>query len=619
MSILDDWSEELNAPAKSKKISTPSKSNNTVREKSPASILDQWEDELDNPLPRDELDFSNESTAERIGRGAKEVGQQAVKGTASGALGGWGNVLELTTINPPEDYQHPGEKAVYDYQAELLDKPKETGQPMSASDIYSLSMLSDNEFAPRPGRLPTSQDIEKTIEEYGGPGQPTTPEGKFANRAGQIYGNTLSFGINAPVSAAAGGAAGQAVEEVGGGPLLQATAEIITILATQGKSVSSALTSKDPVIRARINALKKIGYTDQDITLALNAEKAGTNRVKRAKATGASEKAFEGALERSEGLFNETLENAFPGYGKGTEHLHQTASDAYGEVARGAKNITIKDPSRFQKTIENVVQRVKNTLGENPDAAPFLKRLEDASIAAAHQPNADTYINFYKELNKMGKWLNPKEKEIFITHVKNGIKSTFRNAGPEGKVLAEKFEKVNKGIQRAYQAEAVSDLIGKSTTAEGNIDWNKMHKSFKNKKTWETLDAGLGKDQAKNLHKISKLAKDVGQFQKKLGSAKSAKMDAILDKGLWYGFAGSLWTHNSKYGLIAGSAKLIHKIGKEAYSRLQTKLLTDPKYQNITIRALEALKAGSPEALQRTSNSLERALQEDGYDINDFY
>lgn len=553
-----------------------------------------------------------ETISERIRRGAKDVATQTGAGFISGLGGSYGDISSLLGINPPEGYINPGEKATYEREHKILEKMEQSGYKPSVSDIYALS--SDDDIIPRYSRLPTSTEINRKIEELGGPGEATTPEGAAARRASQIFGGGASFGSFSPIPAVTAGVAGEATQALGGGPLAQSTAEIIAILASQGRPVN-ALTSNNPAVKARIDTLRKLGYTDKNIILSLNAQKASSNRVKKAMATSASEKSFAETLAKSESLFEKILEESFPNISKGVEYLHEAASDIYGNVAREAKGLKIQDSSRFKKVIDNTTQRLRNTLGENPDAKQFIKRLEEASVSATHQPSADTYINFYKELNKIGNWVNPKEKEALINHVKNGIKSTFRNSGYQGRELAEKFEKANKGIQKAYQAQSVNDLFAKATTAEG-IDWKKMLKLFDKQSTWDILRKSVGDEQAQNLHKIAKVSKDVGDFSKYLGSKVNQNIDKTGTIARNLGFLWSILEHNPKYAILGIGAKATASGSKSIYAHLQTKLLTDPKFQNLTIRSLEAIKSGSPKAILRASQDLEKWAKDEGVDFN---
>jgi hypothetical protein len=541
---------------------------------------------------------------------AKEAVGQTVKGVTAGSLGAYGDIANLFGVNPPEEYITPGEQAKYTSESDILEKMQKPGYKPSYNDIYGLSHEED--IAPQFSRLPQTQELKNNIEDIGGPGSPLTTAGEFADRASTIYGQNLAFKFKNPKPAIAAGAAGQTAKELGGGPLVQATAEIAAILATQGKS--NPLNSKDPVIQARVNALRNLGYTDKEITIAVNAHKAGSNQVKKAKATEASEQAFNETLGKSEALFGEILSDVFPGIEHGVEHIHQVARDAYGQVARSGRNVTITNPTRFQRTVNNVIGRLRNTLGENPEAAPFIERLEGAAAAMAENPNAERMINFYQELNRLGKWVDPKYRERLITHVKNGIKSTFRNSGPEGRQLAERFEEVNHGVQRAYQAEAVNNLLSQAATVEG-IDWNKMLKLFDKRKNWDILEEGLGHTQTSNLREIAKVAKDTGDFQKSLGSLqKGGKLSGWVNTAKGAGFIYAIANgHYKTAALIAGS-----HISKEALSRLQTRLLTDPKFQNIIIRTFDAVKKGSPQSLQKAANSFQQIAEDEGIDLDSF-
>lgn len=586
-----------------------------VKQRSSSNFFSYLKKKRELPQTFDEEEESGlENFRNRVRKGYKDVAEQSGVGLVSGFGGAYGNLLNLVGLNPEEGYINPGEKAKYEVESQILEKMAKPGYKPSVSEIYALS---DDDIAPQFSRLPTSAEIARKIEDIGGPGEALTPEGNFARRASEIFGGGAAFGATGALPALAGAAGGEIAKYAGAGPIGQTVAEIASIIASQGKSLASnPLTSKNPKVLERIKELRKAGLSDKEITLAVNAHKASLNRTERAKVTNASSKSFSEALGKSERLFNEVLEKSFPGFEHGTDFVHEVASDAYGKVARASRGIKIKDPSRFDKVIENVTQRVQKNLGENTDAKPFLERLKTASEHAQLERSAESYINFYKELNKMGKWANPKDREKFITHVKNGIKSTFRNSGPEGKKLAEDFERVNKGIQRAYQAEDVSDLISKASTQEG-IDWKKMLKLFDKKSTWETLKKGVGKEQAKNLHRISKAAQDIGSLEKALGSKNISTKGGNEIKNL--GVLWSLFSHNAKYAAIGYASKFALKGSKNLYARLQTKLLTDPKFQNLSLKAIQAVKNGSPRSIQRVSDDFQKFAEEEGIDLEELY
>ena len=597
------------------------------------------------PTPEPEVnEFEDrpETIRERIGRGQSEVGPQIATGVASGFLGGYGNLLQTVGLNQPEGYIQPGERAGYELESRLAEKINTPGSKPSVAEIYALGEGPD--VIPRFSRLPTSAETARRIEEAGGPGEPVTPEGKVVRRAAEIYGGGVALlgpkgaGVKAGIRPSAlAGAAGEGIKELGGGPLTQAAGEIAAILLSQGRSGVAALTSKDPLVKARIDTLRALGYTDQDITLAVNASKAGSNRTATAKPTSASEKAFEAATGKSEALTADILEQAFPGISKGTEYLHDISRDIYGKVADNAKKVVIKDATPLNNTIESVIEDLENTLGKNPENSEFIQRLKSAAEDARestsgpklnvkesgevpiHHPKAPLkpgagtaapYINFYKELNSRGNWADPKKKEIILTRIKEAIKNTFRKAGPEGEQLFQEFEQANLGVRRAYQAQDVAELLQKGHV-EGAIDWAKTLKLFDKQKTWDILEAGLGKEQAKNLHEIAKAGRDIGELNAALGSKVGGK---LFEKGSTtissLGLMWSLWTHNPKFAIYSAGLKIAAKLGKAGYARLQTRLLTDPKFQNLTLKTMRAVKSGSPEAITRAAADFQKEVDE---------
>lgn len=70
-------------------------------------------------------------------------------------------------------------------------------------------------------------------------------------------------------------------------------------------------------------------------------------------------------------------------------------------------------------------------------------------------------------------------------------------------------------------------------------------------------------------------------------------------------FAYGIWTVNP---YIVGAA-----LSTEAAQRLATRSLTDPKFQGIMIKGLNAIQKDSPKMLQRATTAMEQYLQEEGF------
>lgn len=556
---------------------------------------------------------------ERFYRGTREIQQQSIKGGLIGLGGAYGDVLDLVGGQAKDTL--PGEQQRRYEESDTLDKIMQPGYQPSFADIENLTEL---EELPRYSRTANSREAEEFSDLVGGPGEPTTVEGKVANRISRIYGGGLAFGQKNPAPAVTAGTFGQAAEELGFSPGWQLAVEIASLVGSGGKG--SALNQSKGAIKDKVDQMRKLGYNDKEITLAINAAKDQKSLIKKLASKGKkSEEAIGNFGNKTEQLINDTLVESFPGLEKGTKSLHERASKFYGDVAQEGTKIPITNSSKFIKSADEVLGELRNTLGANEQAAPFMKRLEAAIADTAKNPTADRYVNFYKELNTMGDWVGRSQKDRILSKVKNGIKETLNDAGPEGQKFALKFSMANKGVERAYQAEEVSQLLGKAHTGE-TYDWNKLKKTLDKPENIELLEGSLGKRQTENLYQMSKLGKDVKDFDKSWGKIQGqlSKKDIAkgLIKGASYGtpigsgILDALEGNWEKAALKIGSAAAFGGL-KISASRLAEKSLTDPKFQNIIIRGLNALKTESPRVMLRVQEDFQKYVEENGLDIPD--
>ncbi len=537
----------------------------------------------------------------------KDVAKQGVKEFVIGLGGTWGDLAELAGVNPGS--QLPGSKARYENESAILNKMNQPGYQPSFSDIYALG--GEEDITPENLSLPTSQNLREASDLIGGPGEAETTQGKYAGRIGRNYGSSLAFGQANPVPALASGTVGQFAEESGVGPLGQAAAEIATILLTQGRSGKNISNTGKKEVQDKVNQMRKLGYTDEEITLAINSASKGKSAGVTASKGAKTEKAFQSFKDKSEDVINDILTNEIPGFEKGPKAVHQLASDVYGEVAEKAKNLKITKVEPFFDSLETAIKEVKRNLGNSKEAKDFIERLTSAGLDAVEQPHADSFINFYKELNSMGNWMTRNQKDRIITNVKDSIKNTFKSEGKEGAKLAEEFEKVNAGIRKAYLAEDVSNIISKSTTQEG-MNFDKLNKAFDKRENIELFEEVLGKKQSDNLQKVSSLGKEIKDYDK-------AWKSTNLFKG---GLAADITrTGAAAYFLYEGNYKglatvLATKGGTAAAKKIAEMSLTDPKFQNLWIRGLHALKNGSTKSFRSINQYMKKYLDDEGIDID---
>lgn len=528
----------------------------------------------------------------------KDYAKQFAKETLIGVGGTWGDLAELAGIRP-EQTKAEEEKNYRDF--DTLDRIKTPGYKPSWEEIVSL----EGNDAPPSFGLPTSGMLRDANDFVGGPGEPETPAGKYGERSGKLYGAGLAFGQVNPLPAVAAGTAGQAVEDLGGGPLAQAATEIATLLLTQGRGAGKTLVgSAKEEVKKKINELRKLGYTEEEITLAINSASKGKKGGFKASKGSKTEQAFENFAEHSDQMVLDILESEIPGFKKGVKEVHELASDAYAKVAQDASQIVIKDSTPFINAATRVVKEVRRNLGKNPEAEAFLNRLHDAVVASTKSPTAENFMNFYKELNKAGNWMNRSQKERLITQVKEGIKDTFKSEGKAGRKLANDFEMANKGIQKAYRAEELMGIVQKSTTQEG-INFKQLHKAFDDPKNVQLFEDVLGTSQTRNLELIAKTGKEVKDFDKAWKAVSlvtgtptsiASNIGYMIYSGNWVGLAA-----------IKG--------GEAVGRKLAEKSLTDPRFQNLLIRGLHAIKNESPKAFKSVDEAMKKYLEEEGINL----
>ncbi len=526
-----------------------------------------------------------------------DVAKQFTKNALIGAGGTYGDLAELIG-----GQQSPGAEQRSGQEFETQETNRQLGKAPSFADLYSQS--ESDELGPGPGTLPTTQGLEKVSEALGGPGEPETHAGKYAARAGKLYGSGVAFGQVNPVGAVAAGVAGQAAEDAGADPLLQTAVEIASLVFSPGQAHRKLAGSAKKEVQAKVEKLRQLGYTEEDITLAINnASKGKAGPVKASKGA-KTEQAFEDFADHSDQMVSDILTSEIPGIEHGTQRVHQMASDAYGQVAQEARNLVIKDSTPFINSATNVVRELRRNLGRNPEAESFLGRLHDAVISSTQNPTAENFMNFYKELNSMGKWMGRSQKDRLISQVKDGIKDTFRNEGPQGRELARKFEEANTGIRKAYQAEEVHDLLMKAATQDGN-DYKKMHKLFDNADNVHLFEEVLGPRQASNLQLIAKTGKEVKDFDKAWKAASGLSPSKAV--GLY-----KFWS-----GEFAGLAGAAGAIGTATGAkRLAEEFLTNPKFQNLYVKGLHSLKNESPRAFRSANENMKKYLIEQGIEID---
>jgi len=543
----------------------------------------------EDPMEMD-IDFSSYRSPSAL----REAAVHGAKGLARGAIGSYGNVLDIAGLSPKG--QAFGEKERRAHEFEILKKMEQPGYVPSYGELMSLS---DEGFPSY--RFPTSEDVESLMRQLGAPEEPETAAGRYASRIGEFVGAGSAFGAPAVVPSAIAGAAGQSLEEIGAPKWAQAAAEIATLLKT-GK-VKGGLNATNPEIKGKLADLKQMGFSDQDLTLAMNALKERGVVEKLAKETGHSNKIFEKSFSNMSERFNEQLAKAYPGLEEGLPAMKEAAGEIFDSVKTKARDLNVTDPRAFTDKISKVIEELHRTLANTPQEKEVIQLLGEAQKKALKGAPADYFIDFYQGLNQIGHWKNPKQREHVFSVVKNGIKDALREQGPKGKELAADFDTANKAWQKFKSAEDVTKFLSRAITENG-VDFKRMSGLLEDPKSMNYLSKEIGSQQAENLKKIADAGKNTdklkekikgGSFKKGLETAK--QMEVLI---------GLATLDPSQIAKALGIA-----IGAEGVSRLATKFLTDPKYQSLSLKAIESINSNKVQAAKSLIDAFETKMKSD--------
>jgi hypothetical protein len=522
--------------------------------------------------------FNSPPKKEEMGFGdyAADFGKQTAQGIGIGALGTYGDILDMLGLQSKEIL--PGEKAQYSLQHDILSKMQEPGYVPSFSDIYALS--DDDDIAPRFSRFPNSQDVESLGKDLGLVSEPKSAAGRYGRRMGKLGGSGLAFGATAIAAPIVAGAAGQTLEEMGAPPWAQAAAEIIATLKLSPKAARN-VSSKSKEVEEVLQDLRKAGYTEKDITLAKSALEERKLLKKYASLTPEAENAIQQGVKNSEELFKQQIKKGLPGYAEGgLPYLEKQASNVYQSMEELASSVPIKNTAPVKKSIENAIAYLEKypLLDEQKKFIEFMK---DGLTKLDKADTAEFFTGFYRNLGKAGNWGDPKQKEHLLGLVKQGIKDTFAESGPEAAKFGKYFDATNEAWKKWLNARDLMQTIEKAQNVDG-MNFKKLTSILNDPHNHELAKKVLGPDQVKNIKTINEGAQAIESLLKQIPKNDKTIQSLKLLEGVRALFTGDYKT----LGAV---------ITMDAAKRLSTKLLTDPDAQNIMKRIIIAARNNSPQ------------------------
>lgn len=529
----------------------------------PQEILDHF----NSPPKKEEMGFDDY---------AADFGKQTAQGIGIGALGTYGDILDVLGLQSKEIL--PGEKAQYSMEHDILSRMEQPGYKPSFSDIYALS--GDDDIAPRFSRLPNSQDVESLGKDLGLVSEPKSATGRYGRRIGKLGGSGLAFGATTIAAPIVAGAAGQILEEMGAPPWAQAAAEIIATLKLSPKAATN-VSSKSKEVEEVLQDLRKAGYTEKDITLAKSALEERKLLKKYASLTPEAENAIQQGVKNSEELFKQQIKKGLPGYAEGgLPYLEKQASNVYQSMEELASSVPIKNTAPVKKSIENAIAYLEKypLLDEQKKFIEFMK---DGLTKLDKADTAEFFTGFYRNLGKAGNWGDPKQKEHLLGLVKQGIKDTFAESGPEAAKFGKYFDATNETWKKWLNARDLMQTIEKAQNVDG-MNFKKLTSILNDPHNHELAKKVLGPDQVKNIKTINEGAQAIESLLKQIPKNDKTIQSLKLLEGVRALFTGDYKT----LGAV---------ITMDAAKRLSTKLLTDPDAQNIMKRIIIAARNNSPQ------------------------
>jgi hypothetical protein len=507
----------------------------------------------------------------------KEVAKEALLSPFAGLLGAYGNVgslIERATGMEREPLT-PGQQAIAKAESEA---PEEL-----------LPWLQGEDLAPQFGSLPTTQNLREMF----GFQEPQTVGGRYTKRLGESLGGQAAFGMVSPLDLAKGGlasVAGQTTEELGGGPIAQSLAELLTFAS--------------PDIAANLSKLAKKEVTaPSGLVLPKVVEREGKEfgKMKPIATAKTIQKAEESLANQSEKLIHEIKSTEIP-ISKAVEQgidVDARNSAMLNKVTKLAEKIPnpleSKEISDYLNNYRNEILKVPKPSSEKEailkEIDEFLKHYDTSQGGTRFYP-AKTLIDQFRDINKdMSKIYETNlvfgkrpETIKFYEGLKDSIEKTFENQAP--KEFSDLFKFSNKQYSEARKLENFEKLMEQLET-DGSLDIKKLSKFMKNERKSRGLKRQIGEDAYQRMQSIGS---DLEKAQKNLKLIEKVGTSDVV-----------------KSMIVGGALKLLgiplvlpYKVSKGAVQFARGYMLTSPQGTRDVKNFLRASRSGNIKAIENT-------------------
>ncbi len=339
-----------------------------------------------------------------LGRKVAGVGSQLGKSTVTGALGSYGDILNLVGLSPKANLT-PGQEALYRAEFEAPEK--------------DLAALQDEDILPRYSRFPRSEEISERI----GENEPQNAAERYAQRIGRAGGGGLALGAGGGTLGALSGAAtvGQTAKEMGAPEWAATTLELLSTFGPAGIA-NKVIKAKDA--KRLLEFLRAKGLSETEIAALTQGQTKLKSLSKLAKKSGKAEKMLSSIEEKS---------------GNAYDFIKKEASEL--------PHISGQHSEALADEFGTVITELNQTLKPSPDkqsAINFIQEAYENLINKGAKPI--DLMNFYQDINASVKWNAIKGGKKYLARLKKPIMDTLSASSPK---LADDFQLANTTYARS--------------------------------------------------------------------------------------------------------------------------------------------------------------------------
>jgi len=410
----------------------------------------------------------------------------------------------------------------------------------------------------------------------------------LTERIADIYGRGPFKGMVAP--SIAGGAAGEAVKQLGGGEQAQQIAEIGGIF---GPSIVKGLPNliKKPITSKSGLNLPKIAEETSDKLRGIKPKVLRSRKEELYKNVSDQSENLIGKIKVEKLPLSKEIEEGVDVVGRTQKNLEKVNKIA-SKMTNKIEPVLISD---YLNEIENKIQFGGVPTGEQNDILKLVDKYKEKFGELQGGTRFYTPSQYLKQFRNINKDLNNLYQTKFVhgerldtmrfyEGLKGEITKTLEEGTPES--FTNLFKEANKDFSQVSRIERF-DKIMESVTDNGIINANKLNSYISNPKKANVLQKQIGKQ---GFDKLRLISKDLSKVQNKLKLVGELGLPEIIKSSLTYGALSWLGVPKGIMRVAAGGKKLA-ELGR-GY------MLTSPQGARDVSNFLKAVQSGSKKAIR---------------------